>query len=866
MTYTYEYEEGLPRLPVPLLTNTSTQLLNTLKPLLSVDEYNELLQESSEFLSHEVINLIQRHLVAASLNPNNTCYLNCVNNGTSPGIYGEIRGDILPRNPYLILEEDPYAKTVNPPNQSQRAANLVNSSLKFVTSLRNDTLQPDRTPKNGNPLSMNCYNILFGTTRVPLTEDENSYQSATIQKFNDINDSRHIVIICNNQYYCLEVLTEYSEEEYKESKTKHKIWFSDYELSIIFQGIINNSNTIDRVESINNSIGSLTTQSFSIWKISRSELNKSNKKNLELIDNALFIVVLDPNLPDSDQEKTSVIAHGTSELLKGTNMQVGSCTSRWYDKLQLVVTKNSVAGVVWESSSTDGTAILRFISDIYADSILKLAKNINGAEYTLFDDNVGFVSADGSIKKPESERLIITRTPELLNLIRLSETRLADLIHQHEYKTLTLKLNTYLVNKFELSIDSVLQVAFQIANYTLYGSMANTLEPITTRKFRDSRTELIPVQNDHISRLVKLFITNSNSSLKWDLFRECCSVHTKQYRNAMNGKGFERHFNAIISVLGRPHAVETLNKLNADVPDLEPIPDIKKIKNLHIPLLSNPTIEKLSSPELLISNCGNPALHMFGIPPAADQGFGIGYVIHGDKIIITVSSKFRQTERFLRTFKGVMKEFLSIIKQKSNFLININDSESRKLELQRLRIEHELKNINKSLPLTKHPIELTVEKTRIPIENVSIEGNGDSVQSRSSRSNSLSDDYKEDYDILGGYGYFNFGDLDMRSDELSREESFLNSTPPSLSSLNSKQHSSTNLHKAAMTNNNSPSDIKQKFNLSAEIRDRLLLQDDYSSTSSVAGSMEDASSEGSNENSSKPKKLIGRELDISDVH
>ena len=98
----------------------------------------------------------------------------------------------------------------------------------------------------------------------------------------------------------------------------------------------------------------------------------------------------------------------------------------------------------------------------------------------------------------------------------------------------------------------------------------------------------------------------------------------------------------------------------------------------------------------------------------------------------------------------------------------------------------------------------------------------------------------------------------MRSDELSREESFLNSTPPSLSSLNSKQHSSTNLHKAAMTNNNSPSDIKQKFNLSAEIRDRLLLQDDYSSTSSVAGSMEDASSEGSNENSSKPKKLIGK--------
>lgn len=864
MPYTYEYEENLPRLPVPLLTNTTTQLLNALKPLLSQDEYKELLQESSEFLGHEVINLIQRHLVAASVNPENTCYLNSVNNGTSPGIYGEIRGDILPRNPYLILEEDPYAKTVNPPNQSQRAANLINSSLKFITSLRNDTLQPDRTPKNGNPLSMNCYNILFGTTRIPHTEDENTHESATIKKFKDINDSRHIVIICNNQYYCLEVLTKYEEEEYKQSKTKHKIWFSDYELSIMLQEIIDNANGMDRVESINNSIGSLTTQSFSVWKMSRSELSKSNNENLELIDNALFVVVLDPNMPVSDQEKTSVIAHGTSELLKGTNMQVGSCTSRWYDKLQLVVTKNSVAGVVWESSSTDGTAILRFISDIYADSILKLAKNINGAEYTLFDENVRFVSADGSIQKPESQRLVLTRTPELLNLIRLSETRLADLIHQHEYKTLTLKLNTFLVNKFELSIDSVLQIAFQIANYALYGSMANTLEPITTRKFRDSRTELIPVQNDQISRLVKLYITNSNTSLKWDLFRECCHMHTKQYRSAMNGKGFERHFNALVSVLRRPHAVETLNKMNANVPDLEPIPDILKIKDLQIPLLSNPTIEKLSSPELLISNCGNPALHMFGIPPAADQGFGIGYVIHGDKILITVSSKFRQTERFLDTFKGVMKEFLSIIKQKSNFLINITDSESRKQELQRLRIEHELKNINKSLPLTKHPIPLTVEKTPIPIENVIIEENSNNTQPRSSRSSSLSDDYKEDYDILGGYGYFNFGDLDMRSDELSREESFLNSTPPSLSSLNSRQHSSTNLQKTAVMHSN-PSDIKQKFNLSAEIRDRLLLQEDNSSTASTAGSTESGSSETATEVSNKPKNLIGRELKISDV-
>lgn len=863
MVNTYEYEESLSKLPIPPLTNTITQLLNALKPLMSNDEYTSLIEESSQFLSHDIINLIQRHLVAASLDPSITCYLNSVNNGTSPGIYGDIKGDILPRNPYLILEEDPYAKTVNPPNQCQRAANLINSSLKFVASLRNNTLQPDRTPKNGNPLSMNCYNILFGTTRVPhLEEETSSFQCATINKYKDINESRHVVVICNNQYFCLEVLTKYIEEEYQETKTKHKIWFSDYELSIILQDIIKKANSVDRVDSINNSIGSLTTQTFSVWKMGRNEMNKSNKRILEMIDKALFVVVLDPNTPVSDQEKTSVIAHGTSELLKGTNMQVGSCTSRWYDKMQLVVTKNSVAGVVWESSSTDGTAILRFISDIYADSILKLAKNINGTEYTLFDSNVGFISADGSIEKPQPELLVITRTPELLNLIRLSETRLADLIHQHEYKTLTLKLNTNLVNKFELSMDSVLQVAFQIANYTLYGRMANTLEPITTRKFRDSRTELIPVQNDLISKLVKLFITNSNTSLKWDLFRECCSIHTRQYRDAMNGKGLERHFNAIATILRRPQAAAALNKLNAKVKDLAPIPDLLKIKNLQIPLISNPVIEKISSPELLISNCGNPALHLFGIPPAADQGYGVGYVIHGDKVIVTVSSKFRQTERFLDTFKGVIKEFLSIIKQKSNFLINISDSDARKQELQRLRVEHELKNINNTLPLTKHPIELTVEKTQIPIENVSINENSNT---RSSRSSSLSDEYKDEYYMLGGYGYFNFGDLDIRSDEISRDESYLNSTPPSLSNLNSRHHSSTNLHKAALLSPPNTDDIKQRLSLSADIRDRLLLHEDDSSVGSSENTENTSFSVGGNDSPTKPKKLIGRELNVSNV-
>ncbi|KAK6455237.1 carnitine acetyltransferase [Scheffersomyces xylosifermentans] len=856
--YTYENEDSLPRLSVPPLAATTQQLLAALKPLMSYEEYNELLIEASDFVSNDLINLIQQHLIAASENPTQTCYWNTINNESAPAIYGELRGDILPRNPYLILEEDPYSKTLNPPNQAQRAANLINSSLKFIISLRNETLKPDYTPKNNNPLTMKCYLNLFGTTRIPASLDDDHNHHVSIKKYKNINDSRHIVIICNNQYYSLEVITPFTEQEYEETKSKHKIWFSDHELSLILQNIIDVSEKVDHIESINNSIGTVTTQSLKHWKLARIELGRNNPETLELIDNALFVLVLDGNSPANDQEKTAVICHGSSELSE-QNVQIGSCTSRWYDKLQLIVTKNSVAGIVWESTSMDSTAILRFISDIFTDSVLKLAKNINGSEYTLFDNKITFVSSNGNNIKPEKSKIIFKKTPELQNLIHLSETRLADLINQHEYRTLNVKLDSHLITKFNLSVDSILQICFQITNYTLYGRMANTLEPITTRKFRDSRTELVAVQNDSISNLVKLYITNASPSDKWESFKRCSELHTKQYKEAMVGKGFERHFMSLIQVIKNPNSVKKLNQLNTK---LEPLPEMAKM-NLDIPLLCNPIIEKLVSPELLISNCGNPALSLFGIPPAIDQGYGIGYIIHTDKVLITVCSKYRQTDRFLDTFNRVIMDMKNMLKQRSNFLLDINDSESRKAELQRLRIEHELKNIELDLPSKKHPIPLTIDSYEtIPYDNVVIH-----ADSRShSRSDSIESDSGNDFDLLGGYAYFDFGELDSRSDELSRNESILNSHSNLSSTLNSRHHSATNLHKLSMAHAFATNDLKEKLSISERIRDKISHSEDTLPSPDIkkegSVSAED-SAEGPTAIDIKSRSTIGRQLDIS---
>lgn len=88
------------------------------------------------------------------------------------------------------------------------------------------------------------------------------------------------------------------------------------------------------------------------------------------------------------------------------------------------------------------------------------------------------------------------------------------------------------------------------------------------------------------------------------------------------------------------------------------------------------------------SNCGNPALRLFGFGPVAPgksrwqsspppppkhsdaprlslprtlDGFGIGYIIKDDAISVCASSKHLQTSRFLETLSGYLDEIRGLI-------------------------------------------------------------------------------------------------------------------------------------------------------------------------------------------------------------
>lgn len=110
-----------------------------------------------------------------------------------------------------------------------------------------------------------------------------------------------------------------------------------------------------------NSIGVLSTENRRIWSSLRRALisNKNNESCLEVVDNALFVVCLDDTTPENLAELCANFLCGTYDLKNG--IQVGTCTNRWYDKLQIIVCADGAAGINFEHTGVDGHTVLRYV-------------------------------------------------------------------------------------------------------------------------------------------------------------------------------------------------------------------------------------------------------------------------------------------------------------------------------------------------------------------------------------------------------------------------------------------------------------------------------------------------------------------------
>lgn len=281
-------------------------------------------------------------------------------------------------------------------------------------------------------------------------------------------------------------------------------------------------------------------------------------------------------------------------------------------------------------SGVDGHTVLRYVSDIYTDTILRFAKTINSQTQSIFHnyrqrrdpsnvpnrDRAGSTASTASGYFDHNPRKIEWNMTEQVELgVRFAETRLSDLILQNEVKVL--EFHDYgknFITDMKMSPDAFVQMAIQAAYYGLYGKSECTYEPAMTKTFYHGRTEAIrSVTSESATFVQNYFDPQVNSHTKLESLRAALKAHTNITRECSKGQGQDRHLYALECLWERLYKGEKKPQIFVD----------NGWKTLNHTVIST-------------SNCGNPALRLFGFGPVVSNGFGIGYIIKEDRISVSL--------------------------------------------------------------------------------------------------------------------------------------------------------------------------------------------------------------------------------------
>lgn len=116
----------------------------------------------------------------------------------------------------------------------------------------------------------------------------------------------------------------------------------------------------------------------------------------------------------------------------------------------------------------DGHTVLRYVSDIYTETILRFAKTINSQTKSIFHSykpNSAHSRQPSDAKIDSNPRRIEWNITDTLRLgIRFAETRLSDLILQNEVKVLEFnKYGKYFITDMKMSPDAFVQVKLPLS-------------------------------------------------------------------------------------------------------------------------------------------------------------------------------------------------------------------------------------------------------------------------------------------------------------------------------------------------------------------------------------------------------------------
>ncbi|KAM9312899.1 carnitine O-palmitoyltransferase 1, muscle isoform [Gastrophryne carolinensis] len=578
----YSFQMSLPKLPVPRLEDTIERYLQSVKPLLEEEKFNQM-----KILAHDFQKDLGRKL-QKYLHIKSWWATNYVSDWWEEYIYLRGRGPIMVNSNYYAMD----FLTVNPTsNPAARAGNAIHAIMQYRRKLERGLIPPVMA-LGIVPMCSYQMNRMFNTTRIPGVETDS---------LQHLVESRHICVYHKGRYYRLCLYDD-------------RTLLSPRQLQMQIQRILDDPNPPYPGEE---KLAALTAGDRVPWAKARSGFfsHGVNRVSLSCIERAVFFLCLDPEpLGYQEDDKNSLSIYAKSLLH-------GNCYNRWFDKsFNLIVFSNGRLGLNAEHSWADAPVVGHLWEFMLATDCFEL-------RYT--ED--GNCNGDAGYSLPPPYRLQWDIPPVCRDIIEQSYITARTLADDVDFYCLRFTdFGKGLIKKCRSSPDAFLQIALQLAHFRDKGHFCLTYEASMTRLFREGRTETVRSCTSETCDFVRsMEDADQSRETRLALYRAAAERHQLMYRLAMTGKGIDRHLFCLYLVS---------KYLGKDSPFLQKVlSEPWRLSTSQTPQQQQMLFDLQKFPEHISAGGG------FG--PVADDGYGVSYIFAGENVItLHISSKFSSPE------------------------------------------------------------------------------------------------------------------------------------------------------------------------------------------------------------------------------
>ncbi|XP_045297812.1 carnitine O-palmitoyltransferase 1, brain isoform isoform X2 [Leopardus geoffroyi] len=310
----FSYQRSLPRQPVPSVQDTVRKYLESVRPILSDEDFDLTSVLAQEFLR------LQASLLQWYLRLKSWWASNYVSDWWEEFVYLRSRHSLMVNSNYYMMD---FLYVTPTPVQAARAGNAVHALLLYRHRLNRQEILPTLL-MGMRPLCSAQYEKIFNTTRIPGIQKDHIHH---------LRDSRHVAVFHRGRFY-------------RVGTHSQSGLLSPRALEQQFQRILDDPSPACPQEE---HLAALTAAPRDVWAQVRSSLKTQAEDTLEAVEGAAFFVSLDSEPAGLTREDPAATLDAYAHALLA-----GRGHDRWFDKsFTLIVFSNGKLGLSVEHSWAD---------------------------------------------------------------------------------------------------------------------------------------------------------------------------------------------------------------------------------------------------------------------------------------------------------------------------------------------------------------------------------------------------------------------------------------------------------------------------------------------------------------------------------